>query len=154
MRYTRAMRTLTSIALALALAACGTARPTSVSSDSTLDSTADAGEDAVLADAAGTDATAVADSTLAPDTFTDSSVAANDVADAPPPGADAAADAGADVASQQPLPADLHGVPPDVTKPLAAFAQVVDSAGAQVTADALQGHWTVLWFYPAAQTSG
>ena len=38
--------------------------------------------------------------------------------------------------------------------PLPAFAKVVDSEAAAVTADALLGHYTVVWFYPAAQTSG
>ena len=35
-----------------------------------------------------------------------------------------------------------------------AFTKVVDFQGAKVTPDALQGHYTVLWFYPAASTAG
>lgn len=34
------------------------------------------------------------------------------------------------------------------------LAAVVDHDGRQVTEEALMGHWSVLWFYPKAQTSG
>ncbi|MCO4760947.1 MAG: hypothetical protein KC502_05545 [Myxococcales bacterium] len=34
------------------------------------------------------------------------------------------------------------------------FADVVDHHGAKVSHEALVGHWSVLWFYPKAQTSG
>lgn len=38
--------------------------------------------------------------------------------------------------------------------PVPTFTQVVDSAGQPVSQDDLMGHYTVVWFYPAAQTSG
>lgn len=38
--------------------------------------------------------------------------------------------------------------------PLPTFTHVVDSTGAAVTPDMLVGHWTVMWFYPAASTAG
>lgn len=34
------------------------------------------------------------------------------------------------------------------------FSKVVDSSGAKVSPDVLQGHWTAMWFYPAASTAG
>ncbi len=34
------------------------------------------------------------------------------------------------------------------------LASVVDHEGQTVTPKALLGHWSVLWFYPKAQTSG
>ena len=34
------------------------------------------------------------------------------------------------------------------------FAEVRDHTGAAVSQGALLGHWSVLWFYPKAQTSG
>jgi hypothetical protein len=56
----------------------------------------------------------------------------------------------ADVATKLP---NTKGLQPD---PLAlpAFAHVVDSSGAAVSDQDLLGHYTVLWFYPAAGTSG
>ncbi|GEM_PF-3257834 len=41
--------------------------------------------------------------------------------------------------------------PADIAKLL---ADVRDHDGKPVAAGALAGHWTVLWFYPKAQTSG
>ena len=34
------------------------------------------------------------------------------------------------------------------------LSAVRDHTGAPVAKDALRGHWSVLWFYPKAQTSG
>lgn len=34
------------------------------------------------------------------------------------------------------------------------LSDVRDHTGASVASDALTGHWSVLWFYPKAQTSG
>ncbi len=34
------------------------------------------------------------------------------------------------------------------------LTEVRDHTGAPVAKDALRGHWSVLWFYPKAQTSG
>lgn len=34
------------------------------------------------------------------------------------------------------------------------FLKVVDSSGKAVSKSELLGHWTVIWFYPAAMTSG
>ena len=101
-------------------------------------------------------------------------VAADDVATTPDAAqgedtvADAAADAAVEVAAADVTAEDVAvDVAQDVKKsvktigaqvnpPLAAptFTQVVDTTGAKVTPDALQGHWTVLWFYPAASTAG
>jgi hypothetical protein len=36
----------------------------------------------------------------------------------------------------------------------ALLADVVDETGASVSLDQVLGHWTVLWFYPKANTSG
>ena len=54
----------------------------------------------------------------------------------------------------KPWPKGLHGKKPDTPVALPAFSQVVDSSGASVSPDALKGHWSVLWFYPLAGTSG
>ena len=44
----------------------------------------------------------------------------------------------------------------EVSPPVALdnLAGVLDHDGAAVTADALRGHWTVMWFYPKAATGG
>ena len=52
------------------------------------------------------------------------------------------------------LPAGLNGTPVVPPKPLPAFSAVLDTDKQSVTQAALLGHWTVLWFYPAASTSG
>ncbi len=83
--------------------------------------------DSQVAEAAGTE--------VAPDT---------DLADTQP------GDSSADTAKALP---ETHGlqVPP---LPLPEFTQVVDSTGKSVTDQELLGHYTVLWFYPAASTGG
>ncbi len=63
---------------------------------------------------------------------------------------DIALDAAPDV--KQPVKTVGALVNPPLDAPL--FTKVVDSTAAKVTPDALQGHWTVLWFYPAASTAG
>ncbi len=40
------------------------------------------------------------------------------------------------------------------TSPQELLAAVVDHDGLPVAKDALSGHWSVLWFYPKAQTGG
>ena len=39
-------------------------------------------------------------------------------------------------------------------KPLPTFVAVKDTTGALVKPSQLTGKWTVIWFYPAAQTAG
>jgi hypothetical protein len=39
-------------------------------------------------------------------------------------------------------------------EPLPKADHVLDNTGAAVDVASLQGHWTVVWFYPAAQTAG
>ena len=82
--------------------------------------------------------------------------------------ADAADDAAADDVAVEDIQPDVAiDAAPDVTQPVKTvgalvnppldaplFTTVVDSTAAKVTPDALQGHWTVLWFYPAASTAG
>ena len=82
--------------------------------------------------------------------------------------ADAAEDAAVDVAADDVAVEDVQlDAAPDVKQPVKTvgalvnppldaplFTKVVDSTAAKVTPDALQGHWTVLWFYPAASTAG
>ena len=55
-----------------------------------------------------------------------------------------------DVATKLPATKGLQPEP----LALPAFAHVVDSSGAAVSDQDLLGHYTVLWFYPAAGTSG
>lgn len=81
-------------------------------------------------------------------------------ADGTAPGDGAAADsAPSDVAADS-APGDGAAKLPATKglqlEPLAlpAFAHVVDSSGAAVSDQDLLGHYTVLWFYPAAGTSG
>ena len=68
---------------------------------------------------------------------------------------DVADDAAQDIAQDVKVPVTMVGgqVDPPLA-PIAKFTKVVDSTGAKMTPDALQGHWTVLWFYPAASTAG
>ena len=80
--------------------------------------------------------------------------AAADIAQTDAVAEDAAPDAALDVA--QDVKTAVKTVGGLVLPPLAppTFTKVVDSTGVTVTPDALQGHWTVLWFYPAASTAG
>lgn len=93
-----------------------------------------------------------------PDTATDTTLpdTASDVADATP---DTTTDAPADVADVPEDVADVpppsfHGQAPSEPTPIPAFTQVADSTGTAVGPADLIGHWTVMWFYPAAGTSG
>lgn len=70
-----------------------------------------------------------------------------------------AADAQQDVAGEDaveetavPLPTKGNAVAPGQGLP--EMTQVVDSEGQSVGHDNLLGQWTVMWFYPAAQTAG
>jgi hypothetical protein len=51
-------------------------------------------------------------------------------------------------------PAVLTGQEPAEAKTLPSVEGVVDSTNTTVLADQLLGHWTVMWFYPMASTSG
>ena len=66
----------------------------------------------------------------------------------------AAQDVGADVGADLAAPVQTSGAQTKPALAAATFSQVVDSTGAQVAPSDLQGHWTVLWFYPAASTIG
>lgn len=96
---------------------------------------------------------------------------ATDLAAADAPAADSApADvAASDAEPGDAQPADLQtaDASADAAKPLPAtkglqleplalpeFSQVVDSSGQPVSKAQLLGHYTVLWFYPAASTGG
>ena len=105
----------------------------------------------VSADAAGDSAATKADGNATTDTqAADDAVAMVDTL------ADIAEDAAPDVAP------DVVKTPPKVNgeyldTPLDAppqFAKVKDTTGAYASEDALLGHYTVLWFYPAASTAG
>ena len=75
------------------------------------------------------------------------------VADSAPP--DVAAPAPDVVgAGPKPWPKGLHGKKAAAPVALPALTQVVASTGASVMPDDLKGHWSVLWFYPLAGTSG
>lgn len=111
-------------ALLLGLVACGA--PTSGGAAWTLADTAAAPDEAT--------GPAVQDADSGPDLATE----------------DAAAELGAEVAA----PVQTTGAQVSPALPAPSFSQVVDSAGAPVAASDLQGHWTVLWFYPAASTIG
>ena len=52
------------------------------------------------------------------------------------------------------LPEGLTGQAPPEAKPMPSLAGVVDSTGAPALEDQLLNHWSVLWFYPLASTSG
>ena len=96
-----------------------------------------------------------ADVASAPDAAAD---AALEIAQADVPAAEVAEDVAADIAVdvapdvKQPVKTVGGLVNPPLAPPT--FLKVVDSTAAKVTPDALQGHWTVLWFYPAASTAG
>lgn len=96
--------------------------------------------DAAAADLPTADGDAADESVAVADTAADSEPAETQPADAQL--ADAA----------KPLP-NTNGlqVPPLA---LPEFTQVVDSTGQSVSKDELLGHYTVLWFYPAASTGG
>lgn len=51
------------------------------------------------------------------------------------------------------LPADLHGTVPDAATPAPEFS-VLNQDEQVRTRDDLLGHPTIVWFYPAAGTSG
>lgn len=93
--------------------------------------------------------------TASVDSATLDTASADDAAaplDAPADGPDAVkADATtADAADGLPLTFGLQLAP----VPLPAFSKVVNSDTTPITAEDLLGHYTVVWFYPAAQTSG
>ena len=113
----------------LGLVACGSAAAGGGGSAAVQDVAQDS---AAVADTAAGDAPAVAD------------VAAADVQP------DVAVDTGQDV--KKPVKTIGALVNPPLDPPT--FSKVVDVTGAKVTPDALQGHWTVLWFSPAASTAG
>ena len=48
----------------------------------------------------------------------------------------------------------MHASPAPEALPLPSLAEVRDEAGNLIARDAILGHWTVLWFYPAAATPG
>ena len=73
----------------------------------------------------------------------------------------ASADAGApeipqpeDTTIAEGLPDGLTGQEPPNAQGMPSLAGVVDSTGAPVLEDQLKDHWSVLWFYPMASTSG
>lgn len=118
---------------------------------------------ACAAQSPGTAAGPIVDAAAAKDSAADTQLAEttpeSDVAGQP--GDTASADAApVDTAAVDAAPTDVatklpatKGLQPE---PLAlpAFAHVVDSSGAAVSDQDLLGHYTVLWFYPAAGTSG
>ncbi len=73
----------------------------------------------------------------------------------------ALADAGApelpqpeETTSPEGLPDGLTGQEPPSAQGMPSLAGVVDSTGAPALEDQLKDHWSVLWFYPMASTSG
>jgi hypothetical protein len=52
------------------------------------------------------------------------------------------------------LPEGLTGQAPPSAESLPSLAGVVDTTGAPAVEDQLKNHWSVLWFYPLASTSG
>ena len=52
------------------------------------------------------------------------------------------------------LPEGMHGKAAPALLPLAPLDGVVDSEKTAVTPEDFLGHWTVVWFYPAANTFG
>ena len=48
----------------------------------------------------------------------------------------------------------MHASPAPEALPLPSLAEVRDEAGNVIDRNAVLGHWTVLWFYPAAATPG
>ena len=68
------------------------------------------------------------------------------------PDTDVAADADTDTDSDT-LPADLNGTPPAAAVPAPEFV-ATNRDGTPRSRPDLTGHPTVVWFYPAAMTSG
>lgn len=52
------------------------------------------------------------------------------------------------------LPDGLTGQEPPSAQGMPSLAGVLDSTGAPALEDQLKDHWSVLWFYPMASTSG
>lgn len=52
------------------------------------------------------------------------------------------------------VPLNLTGQDPPSAQALPSLAGVVDTTGAPALEDQLKNHWSVLWFYPLASTSG
>ena len=48
----------------------------------------------------------------------------------------------------------MHATPATEALPLPSLAQVHDEKGNAIAREDVLGHWTVLWFYPAAATPG
>ncbi len=127
-------------AFAVALAACSSGGGGAGSGGPT------AAADTQAADA-GQETATVADTSATVDGSTAGAETAAETAGA----ADTAEVAAVDVAKPKPATTGTQKEPgnfaPDFTK-------VVASTGQPVSKADLLGHWTVLWFYPAAQTSG
>lgn len=113
----------------------------------------ESGDTLTLADSGWVSDTAVADVTM--DTRAAEDLRGDTTRpDAAPPDAttsDARADAAFDPDT---LPAGVHGSAAPAPRPLPEFTQVVDSEGEPVGPAELLGSPTVMWFYPAASTSG
>jgi hypothetical protein len=142
-------RLLAPLATAAALASACAAGPSTATSQGVADvptQTADVATDTEDAQDAGL--AAVADS-AADVADAEDAWAAQDAADSQD--ASAPQDIGD---AQDAAPYVYFGNQPKVAKGLPSFTQVVESTGNPVTSAALLGHWTVLWFYPAAQTTG
>lgn len=64
----------------------------------------------------------------------------------------------APVAPEPPPPAQepptMHATAAPSALPLPDLDQVRDEQGQPIARDSVLGHWTVLWFYPAAATPG
>ena len=123
-------------ALLLALG-CGTAQTTNTVAPGATNATDTATQDSNTQDTATQDTASAQDTAPTVDAAEETLAQTEDVAQ--------------DVA--KPLP-QTSGNFVEPGQGLPEFAQVVDASGAPVTQDQLVGKWTVMWFYPAAQTAG
>ncbi|MBL92469.1 MAG: hypothetical protein CMH56_11740 [Myxococcales bacterium] len=68
--------------------------------------------------------------------------------------AQAGADGGVSAVSAWTIPDEVRGTVPSTPRGLPEFSGVMNHRGETVSNEALQGHFSVLWFYPLANTSG
>ena len=117
-----------------------------ITQDSVTDGLAEVTSDtAVTSDGAVTSDTAATDSGSVEPDPTDTILADSGAPDVPAP---------QDTSDPGGLPAGLTGQAPPSAQSFPSLAGVVDTTGAPAVEDQLKNHWSVLWFYPLASTSG
>ncbi|MCO4764267.1 MAG: hypothetical protein KC502_22330 [Myxococcales bacterium] len=146
-------RAVATVAMGVTLAvigACGTSNPPSNTGTSDIA----AGDSQETTDGSGTVGHDVATTADAPTHGTDSGSAQHADGSAVSDAEDVASSASDTAAGGTPCSLVATSGHPQAKEKLATAEHVLDNTGAAVDVASIKGKWTVLWFYPAAQTAG